>query len=146
MTNRNGRASVFGSLRFRLTLILIGLAIGPLVLVGAIVGKRSYDSLVQQSLALQGEVVTRVGSEIRAFVEGRENELLLVNRVQGLEVLEYGEQRSLLSNLLLYQQVYQELTLLDAQGQELIRVSRSGVVVEADLRDRSTKNEFLFPL
>jgi PAS domain S-box-containing protein len=144
--NRDGRAFLFGSLRIRLTLILIGLAISPLVLVGAIVGQSSYDGLVQQSLAMQGEVVARVGSEIRAFVEGRENELLLLNKVQGLEVRGRAEQRSLLSNLLLYQQVYQELTLLDAQGQELVRVSRSGVVVEADLQDRSTEDEFLSPV
>jgi PAS domain S-box-containing protein len=137
---------MFDGLRFRLTLIFVGLAVAPLLLVGAIMGQNSYDSLVQQNLAMQKETVARIGAEIQAFVDGRENELLLLSKVQGLEVLERGQQRALLSNLLLHQQLYQELALLDARGQELLRISRSGVVAESDLQDRAGTDVFLFPI
>jgi signal transduction histidine kinase len=136
---------MLNSLRFRLIVIFVGLAVGPLALVGTVIGQRSYDSLVQQSLALQHKVAMGVGAEIRAFIEQRENELVLLNKVQGLEVLQPQEQRAILGNLLLHQQVYQELALLDAEGQEQIRLSRSGVVVKADLRNRAENKEFLFP-
>ena len=59
---------MFHSLRFRFTLICIGLAVGPLILVGAIIGARSYSTLEKQSLVLQREVAASVGSDKPSWV------------------------------------------------------------------------------
>jgi len=136
---------MLNSLRLRLTLIFIGLAVGPLILVGAIIGQRGFTSVEQQSLALQHEITARVGSEIRAFIEERKSELVLLDEVRGLGIRDLKEQRAILSNLLLYEHVYQEVALLNSEGQEQIRLSRSGVVMDEDLESRAGKEEFLFP-
>ena len=49
------------SLGFRLVLVCIGLAVVPLIIVGAVVGARSYNTLEQQSLILQRKVAEGVG-------------------------------------------------------------------------------------
>jgi hypothetical protein len=56
-----------------------------------------------------------------------ENELRVVGKVQGLARLDRDKQHSVLSELLLYQHVFEELVLLDSQGQEQTRVSRSSL-------------------
>ncbi len=133
------------SLRFRFTLIFIGLAIGPLILVGAITGQRSFASLEGQSLALQREIAASVGSQVRAFVEGRMSELVLLDKVYGLGVRELDEQRAILSNVLLYQRAYQEVALLNLEGQERIRLSRTNVILGDDLQSRAGNTEYLWP-
>ena len=72
---------MFHSLRFRFTLICIGLAVGPLIIVGAIIGASSYNTLEQQSLILQRKIAERAGSEIRAIIGQWENELVLLDEV-----------------------------------------------------------------
>jgi len=136
---------MINSLRLRLTLIFIGLAVGPLILVGAIIGLRSYASLEQQGLALQREIAATVGSEIRAFIEGRENELILLDEAYGLGIREPEEQQAILSSMLLYQHVYQEVVLLNFEGQEQIRLSRTSVILDDDLQSRAGNEEFLYP-
>jgi signal transduction histidine kinase len=86
-----------------------------------------------------------VGNEIRAFIEERENELVLLDEVYGLGTLELKEQRTILGNLLLYQRIYQEMVLLNSEGQEQIRLSRTDVFPDDGLESRAGLEEFLFP-
>ncbi len=51
----------------------------------------------------------------------------------------------ILSQILAYQRDYSGLTLLDRQGQEVIRLSRSKVFFESELVNRSSMNEFIIP-
>jgi signal transduction histidine kinase/HAMP domain-containing protein len=134
---------MLNSLRFRATLIFVSLAVAPIILVGVIIGQRSFVSLEQQSLALQREVAASVGGEIRAFIRGRENELILLDKIYGLGILESEQQRAILSNMLLYQRLYQEIALLNTEGQEQIRLSRSGVILDDALKSRASHEEFL---
>ena len=117
---------MFHRLRFRLTVIFIGLAVVPLFLVVVVVVQRSVTNLEQQSLALQRAVTDGVGSEIEAFFDARQNELSYLNEVSNFVMLDVEEQRDLLGNLLLHQNVYQDFVLIDDSGQERIRRSRTG--------------------
>ncbi|MBN1310942.1 MAG: sensor histidine kinase [Anaerolineae bacterium] len=134
-----------GSIRNRLTLAFIGLAIGPLLLVGIILGVQSYIAQGQQALNLQSEVAQRVSSEVTAFFTELEQQLRLTSQVQGLQNLDQDEQQSILSELLSYQDVFDELVLLDSQGKEQTRVSRADITVESS-GDRSEAEEFVIPL
>jgi signal transduction histidine kinase len=136
---------MFDSLRVRLMLIFIGLAIGPIIIVGAATGQRSFANLNQQSQALQRQIVESVSDEIGAFISERENELVRLDNVIGLGARPLKEQRAILSNVLLQQQVYQEIALLDSQGQEQIRLSRTDTILEDDLDSRAGDEEFLVP-
>ena len=60
--------------------------------------------------------------------------------------LELKEQRTILSNILLYQRIYQEIVLLNSEGQEQIRLSRTSVILDDELESRAGSEEFLFPV
>src|SRR5215470_7234637 len=113
------------SIRVRLTVAFMGLAIGPLLLVGVVLAWRSYTMQQQQALYVQRQMAQRVSTQVMAFFAELENELRVVSRVQGLPKLDRDKQHSVLSELLLYQHIFEGLVLLDKQGQERTRVSRS---------------------
>ena len=136
---------MFNTLRFRFALICICLAVGPLTIVGVVIGTRSYNTLEQQSLVLQHTVAESVASEISRTIEHWESDLVLLDEVYGLGVLELKEQRAILSNTLEHQRVFQEVAVLNSEGQEQIRLSRTSVILDDDLQSRAGNEEFLFP-
>lgn len=131
------------SIRTRLTVAFIGLAISPLLVVGVVLAGQSFTTQQQQALDFQHEVTERVSTQVTAFFQGLENELRLTGEMQGLQTLDRDRQTSVLSELLAYHNDYEELALLDVTGQELVRLSRTSLVPE--LRNRSTADEFVVP-
>ncbi len=121
---------MYSRLRPRFTVLIIALAIMPQILAGIILASQTYDSLEEESLAIQQEVAASVGHQIEAYILGVERELILLDEVIGLGTLEKERQRSMLDSLLINQRVYQELILLDRIGQEQIYLSRSAVVLD----------------
>src|SRR5207237_10679947 len=87
------------SIRVRLTVAFMGLAIGPLLLVGVVLAWRSYTTQQQQALYLQRQMAQRVSTQVTAFFAELENELQLVSKVQGLAKLARVQQHSLLVQL-----------------------------------------------
>jgi len=136
---------MFHSLRSRLALICIGLAVGPLIIAGAVIGALSFNTLERQSLVLQYKVAEVVGSEIRVAIEGWEHELARRGEMLGVGLLELKEQRAILSDMLLQQRTFQEVALLNSEGREQIRLSRTSVILDDDLQNRAGDEEFLFP-
>jgi len=131
------------SIRTRLTVAFIALAISPLLLVGAVLAWQSFTTQQQQALDLQREIAQRVSTQVAAFFEGLEDELRLSGQIQGLQTLDRERQTSVLSELLAYHNDFEELALLDDQGQERVHLSRTNFASE--LRDRSTADEFTAP-
>jgi GAF domain-containing protein/HAMP domain-containing protein len=132
-----------GSIRIRLTLAFIGLAIGPLLLVGIVLARQSFTAQERQALNLQREVAQRVSTQVMVFFQELEGQLRIVSQVQGLQTLDRDRQRSILSELLSYQDVFEELALLDDQGQEQIHLSRINPLVT--LGNRAEADEFVMP-
>lgn len=132
----------FNSLRSRITTIVIGLAIGPVMIVGIVIGLRSFASLEHQSLTLHRQVAESVGSKLKALVDQRVNELQLLNDLYRLGRQPPDTQRAILSTLLFQQHAYQELMVLDAQGRVSIRLSRSDVMVDQHVGRWSGRTEF----
>jgi PAS domain-containing protein len=115
------------SIRTRLTITFIGVATGPLLLVGIVLAWQSFAVQRQQALSFQRQVAQRVAIQVTALFQKLEDELRLVSQVQGLHGLDRDQQRALLSRQLAYQDVSEELVLLDGQGQEQIVLSRLGL-------------------
>ena len=134
-----------GSIRKRLTLAFVGLAIGPLLLVGIILAWQSFITQEQQALNLQREVAQHVSSQVKTFLDGLENELRLVNQVQGLQKLDQEGQRDVLGKLLAYQDAFESLDLLDSRGQEQVRLARANVIPTEELGNRAQADEFVIP-
>ena len=101
------------SIRVRLTVAFIG----PLLLVGVFLAWQSYTLQQQQALHIQRQVAQRVSTQVTAFFAELENELRIVGKVQGLSRLDRDKQYTILSELLLYQHIFEELVLLDSQGE-----------------------------
>lgn len=131
------------SIRTRLTVAFIALAIGPLVLVGVILAWQSFATQQRQALNLQRKMAQQISGQMTSFFNQVEDELRLTGQVQGLLALDRNQQYVILSKLLAHRDVFEELVLLDSQGQEQIRLSRYSVITT--LSDRSQAPEFVSP-
>jgi GAF domain-containing protein len=140
---------MWNSLRVRLTIIFIGLAIGPLLIVGAILAQRAYTIERDQALTLQNQVAQNASSQVDGYFQG------VVNNLNGIgdeiRALKQPDQSQLLSILLTalssgpYQNVYDELSLLNPQGVEEARVSHKLIVPMAQLQSQAGADEFERP-
>ncbi|MBN1220636.1 MAG: HAMP domain-containing protein, partial [Anaerolineae bacterium] len=131
------------SIRTRLTVAFIGLAIGPLLLVGVILAWQSFTTQKQQALNLQREMAQRVAVEVTTFFTELENELRLVSRVQMWPGLNRNEKHNILS-LLISRGVFEDLILLDNQGQKQIHLSRLSLT-PTNLGEYAGTDEFVIP-
>jgi PAS domain S-box-containing protein len=131
------------SIRTRLSITFIGLAIMPLLLVGIILAWQSFTIEQQQALNLQREVARRVAVEVTAFFEELENVLHLVSKAQALPELDRNEQQNILK-LLMAQDVFEDVVLLDNQGQEQIHLARLGLF-SVSRNDYAEADEFVVP-
>ena len=134
------------SIRTRLVVAFIGLAIVPLLLIGAILSRQSYIVQREQALELQQAVVQYASRRSADFIYRLESELRQMIRVQGLANQDRDGQRRILSRLQSYTDAFVELSLLDTQGEEQMRVSQVAVVTAADFGDRSQALEYVIPM
>ncbi len=91
--------------------------------------------------AVQTEVAKRLASQIESFFLSQARDLELLTQVIGLQDRTTVEQRSIFSELLSFDLVFDEVALLDGDGQETIRESRREI--DPVLRDRSDQPEFI---
>lgn len=131
------------SIQTRLILILVALASLPLLLVGVVLSWRSFDVQKQQALILQHQTAQRIGIAVTAFFQDVEGQLRIVSRTQGLQSLDVDRQEAILDEVFFYNDIFENLSLLDDQGQERVHISRLNTV--PDLEDRSRADEFLKP-
>lgn len=140
---------MWNSLRFRLTTTFIALAIVPLIIVGVILAQRAYSIESSQALALQDQVAQNASSQINNYMQGVVTDLNSV----GNEILSLNtpDQSQILSIMLStinsgsYQNVYEDIALLDSQGQEKIIVSHNRIVPVNELRSQAGADEFELP-
>lgn len=140
---------MWNSLRVRLTIILLGLAIGPLILAGAILSQRTLALEQEQALAFQSQVAQNVGAEVGVFFNSIVNDLTAHGgEILSLKEPDRAQQLSILLNTLSsgnYQDAYDQLTLLDDQGNEILRLSRQEIVPSNQLVSHSTSEDYLLP-
>jgi methyl-accepting chemotaxis protein len=133
---------MFNNLRLRLTLIFVGITIVPLVVAGALIALQGFDTLQDQATELQDQVVQRVAIGLEAFISERQNELLVLTEVYGLDYLSKQDQKDVLAILLTEQPAYHELTMLDEDGKETIRLVRGAAITNDDLTSRASDPAF----
>lgn len=131
---------MLNSLRVRLTVTFLLLALVPLVIVSLIVSQRSIATLIEQDIISQQLIAQRVETEIEAQLQESENELDYLVDVVGISSLSDEERQTLLRSTFSQRPTYNALSLLDASGQETVRISRLETVIE--LVDRSDQEEY----
>lgn len=114
------------SIRRRLPLSYITVAVGPLLLVGLVLVLVSFSFQYNQALSKQSEVAKRVSTELNAFLSKLEAELQIAARE--LRGMTNFQRQNLLERLPSYPHIFQELILADNNGAELIYLSRLNVL------------------
>jgi len=134
------------SLRTRLTFILIALAVVPLLLVGIVLAQRSFAIERKQALDLQNQIARQASAQAEASLRAVESDLLLLgSELRNLGQPDRGQQLGLLLGKFsssAYGNVYEELTLLDNEGQEVLRLARLEVIPSEQLINRAGSDEF----
>lgn len=133
------------SLKARLRLALVALAIMPLLAVGLIIGLRTYETELTQVIQLQEEVVDNIRVKVQSFVEELIGVLTISAQVSDLPNADSETQRNLLFELLSVRPAFDNLALLDQDGDEIARVSRVIVVTDDDLQNRVNDEAFTIP-
>jgi signal transduction histidine kinase len=128
---------MFSSLRFRLTLLFVVLTIIPLVIVGTLIARRGFETLEDRAGAFQEQLARQTSISLGAFFNERRNELFTLTDVFGLASLDADAQKGVLLALLSKQPAYYEVSMVDADGQETIRLTRGALVTTADLANRA---------
>jgi GAF domain-containing protein/HAMP domain-containing protein len=133
------------SIRRQMIIAFALLAIVPPLLIGLALTWQNFNARQRQVFELQRETAQRIAAEVHAFLYELETDLEIVTQVQGLLGVEREQQQNILIELQSYQDAFAELTLLDAQGQEVVRVSRLGITTPDALGSRVGDNEFTIP-
>src|SRR5512139_2283082 len=114
---------MFNSIRWRLTLLMMALAILPMIAGGAILTQQAFNADRRHAEDLQDQIALRLTEEIQTFITDRPQELRLITEVRGVLDLSQAERETLFSELLSFDSNFDELALLDNTGHETIRVS-----------------------
>ena len=120
-------------------LALFGIALGLNTLTGEIYMRRQ----IQQSTGvMQKEVASLTARHVQAYIA--QKTLRLRDAATNLSLHPVGskEQRIIISLLVKNDQSFEEISVLDSQGQERLRVSDLKVYFDADLRDLSKNIAF----
>jgi len=134
-----------GSLRNKLITSFLLVTVIPLLIVGAVVSYQTYNAQIPQALETQSQIAQRIAEQIKDFILARESELRALTDIRGLASLSPEEQNDLLSSLLAAQNLYDELILVDGDGQEEIYLSRLNIITPDDLTSRAGSDEFEEP-
>ena len=112
------------SIRTRLTIAFLGLAAGPLLVVGLILSSKVYDVQTQEAITLQREMAVHLSSRVQSLIRELESGLQILIRMEDLEHLDPERQKLVLSIFHSGQSAIDNLVLLDADGRVLAYDSR----------------------
>jgi len=128
---------MFGSLHIRLTILCIALAILPLGLVGTILAWQNYQLQQRYVLDYEHQVAQRASLQVADFVTTTVDKLSLVIETSSLQNPNSDSSALSVSKVMLATNAFDELALLNPQGQEQARIGRTTIFTAADFRDRS---------
>ena len=131
---------------------MVCLAIVPLLVMGGVLIWHSYLERSAEVIELQKAITEHVSDRVSLYLEEQEQKMLALTRTEYLPVLSREQQADTLLKFLStskegrYGHVFNEITLLDNSGTELVRQSRLRSFNKDDLRDRSNTDEYLVPV
>ena len=141
---------MWNSLRVRLILILIALAIVPLIVVGAISLQAANAADSAQAIALESQVAQNTATQVSVYLQGLSQNLTgLGDQISGLSEPNRAIYTNLISfglNFAAYGNDFDEVTLLDPQGHEIVRATHQGVIPDNQLLDDSKSDTYVQPL
>ena len=133
---------MFSKIGTRLTSAFIALAVLPILFLGAFIAQKTYSAARENAIRVTQQTALRVARDVEGFIRDKADHLELLTKVHGLQGLPLVEQRQILQELLLFQNAYDAISLLDNQGHELTKVHRTRIIKDDDLVNRANSREF----
>lgn len=128
---------MLNNVRARLILLFVVLMVIQAVILGILITQQASNTLQQQAVESQGRLARQAAIHLEAFFNERQNELFVLTDVYGLDILDPDAQKDVLLTLLDKQSAYYKLMLVDADGQEILRLARGEIVTADDLTSRA---------
>ncbi len=113
------------SLRSQLTFLFIVIAIIPLLFIAVVGIQQSIATQIAQVTAQQDEVARRVSLSVDAYIQNAKNALQVAIETNDTQRISTQDANLLLTNLLSFSDVYEEISLVDQFGTEKAKVSRT---------------------
>jgi signal transduction histidine kinase len=133
-------------LRTKLNILLVETAVVPLLFVILLVTVRLQNTERQAAAALATQIGTNASTEISSFINSQYGILDDIGRIYetaDISAAAQTEQKDHLLERFLYGSTYfQDLTLLDASGHEILRENRAHVFGPSDLVSRAATPQF----
>ena len=133
------------SLRTRLTILFLAIAILPLLIVAIFGIRQIIVSQQESSIQLQDEIAQRVANSVTEYILSAERELRVLIEVRNITGLSPDVLKTIFNNMLSFSDVYNELTLVETTGEEKVRVSRDIFSESIQLKSLSGQPEFEQP-
>ncbi|MEN6585142.1 MAG: cache domain-containing protein, partial [Sulfuricella sp.] len=131
------------SLRNRLIAAFIGLAVVPLIIVGALLGWYIYSTHVEDAYAREEMLAQRTADQLSNFLRSIELELHKASSLTSIAKLDKSAQQLLLERLLAKQWLFREIWFMDAAGRERVHISKYRLLVETPHSDQIGSELFL---
>ena len=139
------------SIRRRLIIVCICLAIGPLLLMGLSLSWQTYVLQKEQIIELQQELTVQGAKNISLFWHEVEQILFFLVNKHRLAEMSVSELNQVLSKYLFFNKdqehdaIFNQISFLDSAGRERINISRTEVSRFDTLKKLSHKPEYLVP-
>ena len=134
------------SIRTRLTMAFLGLAVGPLLMVGLLLTLKAYNVQTQAAIALQREMAAHLASRVQSLIQNLENGLQMLIRIEDLRKLAPKRQQLILSIFHSRQSAIDDLILLDADGRIVSHHSRLKLYQDTPRRPQKKLESFTVPM
>jgi len=134
------------SIRTRLTMAFLVLAVGPLLIVGLLITLRTYRVQTQGAIMLQREVAGHLSSRVQSFIHELESALQMVVHIQDFKKLGQKQQKQVLSIFQSRRSTFDELILLDAAGGTTSYLSRLKLYQDQSLSPQKESDSFKAPM
>ncbi len=135
------------SLRTRLILLFITVAIIPVLIVGIIVVERSVVAQTQQATANQNEVASKIALQVAHFIEDPESQMQQLITVREIQSLPREQLRPTFSDLMSFSKIYNKIILTDRFGNIIAQTSRDDIFFSGEvLGNLRNRPEFETPL
>lgn len=112
------------SLRRKLIIAFVGMALAPLVLAGVALIAATFQLQQEQSAAVQSQLGRSIGNEVRAYLGQLVLELESPIRQRGLAKLGQDDRQNLVNGLLAFEPMFVDVSLTDGDGKLLARANR----------------------
>jgi signal transduction histidine kinase len=134
------------SIRTRLAIAFLGLAVGPLLMVGLLLTLKAYSVQTQGAIALQREMAAHLSSRVQSLIRNLESGLQALIRTEDLQKLGPERQKLILSIFHSRQSAIDDLILLDAGGRVLSYHSRLKLHQDLPTQPQKDVESFTVPM